>query len=157
FLVVYARRELGLPLSFLGTYLIALIAARFLFGPLWAWLETRGGYRAVLQGTALARLLAPLVALVLPYVADTALYRDHFDDNRPLAYAFAIVSIALGAALGGQIRANYGYLMDIAPEELRPAYASLANAIMAVAALSPLIGAKLIERYSYETLFTTAS
>jgi hypothetical protein len=157
FLIIYAQRELKLPLSYLGTYLIAAVAARFLSVPLWAWLETRGGHRAVLQGTALARLLAPLVALVLPYVAGTTVYRDHFDDNRPLFLAFAVVFVALGAALGGQIRANYGYLMDIAPDELRPAYTSLANAIMAVASLSPLIGAKLIERYSYETLFTTAA
>jgi hypothetical protein len=157
FLVVYARRELDLPLSYLGTYLIAAVAARFLSAPLWAWLESRGGHRAVLQGTALSRLVAPLVALILPYVADTTVYRDRFDDNRPLFLAFAVVFVALGAALGGQIRANYGYLMDIAPVELRPAYTSLANAIMAVAALAPLIGAVLVERYSYETLFTTAS
>jgi MFS family permease len=157
FLIVYARRELNLPMFYLGTYLVAAVAARILSSPFWSWLETRGGHRAVLQASALARLIAPLIALVVPYVADTPLYRNHFDDNRPLFYAFALVFTALGAALGGQIRANFGYLMDIAPAELRPAYTSLANAIMAIAALAPLVGAKLIERYSYETLFTTAS
>jgi hypothetical protein len=157
FLIVYARRELDVPMSYIGTYLIAITAARFFSAPLWAWLESRGGHRAVLQATALARLLAPLIALILPYVADTTLYRDRFDDNRPLFIAFAVVFIALGAALGGQIRANFGYVMDIAPAELRPAYTSLANAIMAIAALAPLAGAKLIERYSYDTLFATAS
>jgi len=157
FLIVYARRELDLPMSYVGTYLIAFTAARFLSSPLWAWLESHGGYRAVLQGTALARLVAPLVALVLPYLADTTLYRDRFDDNRPIFLAYAVVFVALGAALGGQIRANFGYVMDIAPEELRPAYTALANVVLAVAALAPLIGAKLIERYSYDTLFATAS
>jgi hypothetical protein len=157
FLVVYARRELNLPLSYLGTYVIAVVAARLLSASLWAWLGSRGGFRAVHQGTALMRVIAPLIALVLPYLADTTLYRDRFDDNRPIFYAFTAVFVALGASLGGQIRANFGYLTEIAPEELRPAYANLANAIMCIAALSPLIGAELIERFSYETLFATAS
>ncbi|MEA2514844.1 MAG: hypothetical protein QOJ59_4333 [Thermomicrobiales bacterium] len=157
FLIVYARRELNVPLSYLGAYLIAFTAARFLSAPVWAWLENRGGHRAVLQATALARLSAPLVALVLPYLADSTLYRDRFDSDRPIFYAFAVVFAALGAALGGQARANFGYIMDIAPAELRPAYTGLANAILMVAALAPLVGARLVERYSYETLFATAT
>lgn len=157
FLIVYARRQLNLPPSYLGTYLAAAVVARLLSAPVWAWLETRGGHRAVLQGAALARLIGPLVALVLPYLGKNTLYRDHFHDDRPLFYVYAVVFVALGASLSGQIRANHGYLTDIAPEELRTAYVGLANAIMAVAALSPLVGAKLVERSSYETLFVAAS
>ena len=69
----------------------------------------------------------------------------------------ASTSSQVGASLAGQIRANFGYVMDIAPADVRPAYAWLANAVLAVAALAPLVGAKLIERYSYETLFATAA
>jgi hypothetical protein len=157
FLIVYARRHLNLPMSYLGTYLIAATVARFVSTPIWAWLENRGGHRAVLQGSALVRLLAPLIALILPYLADSSMYKGHFSDRRPIFIGFGLVFIALGAALGGQIRANFGYLMDIAADELRPTYIALANVIIAVAALSPLLGAKLIARYSYETLLTTAA
>src|SRR5262249_25824192 len=86
----------------------------------------------------------------------TKLYEDRFDGNRPLHYAFAVAFVALGASLGGQIRANFGYLMDIAPSDLRPAYSSVSNTILAVAALAPLAGAKLIERYSFDTLLPIA-
>lgn len=156
FIFVYARRELFIPLSFMGIYLIAVVAGRFASAPIWRWLERRGGHRAVLQGAALTRLSIPLIALLLPYLADTTLYEDRFDGNRPLHYAFAVAFVALGAALGGQIRANFGYLMDISPSDLRPAYAAVSNAILAVAALAPLAGAKLIERYSFDTLLAIA-
>jgi hypothetical protein len=157
FLIVYARSELGLATTFIGALLIAATAARFLSTPLWAWLEQRGGNRAVLQTAALARLAAPLIALILPYLADTSLYHDHFNNNRPIMYTFAAVFVAIGASLAGQIRANFGYLVDIAPDDAQPSYTWLANAVMAVAALAPLAGAMVIDRYNYETLFTTAS
>jgi MFS family permease len=157
FLIIYAQVELNVPTTYIGTYLIVITLARFLSGPLFAFIERRGGPRSVMQTTALFQMLAPLIALVLPYIADSELYQDRFDDNRPIFYAFAAVYFAIGISLAGQARGNFGYLMTNAPVAFRPAFARMGNALLAVAALAPLIGAELIERYSYDTLFSSAA
>jgi MFS family permease len=157
FFVVYAQRELNVPMGYVGTYLIGLTVACYLSGALWSWIARRGGHRAVLQTAALIRLAAPLIALILPYVADSRLYQDRFDDNRPIFYAFGFVFVAFGAVLGGQALGNFGYLGDIAPPTARASFSRLTNAVMAVASLAPIAGAKVVDRYGYDTLFVSAA
>jgi hypothetical protein len=157
FLIIYAQVKLSIPTTYIGTYLILITLARFFAGPLFALAERRGGPRTVMQVTALFQMLAPLIALILPYLSDSELYQDRFDDNRPIFYAFAAVYFCLGIALAGHARGNFGYLMANAPEGLRPAFARTGNTLLAIAGLAPLIGAELIERYSYDTLLSSAA
>lgn len=157
FFILYAQRELNVPVWYVGIYLLAFTGARLLTSPLWAWAERRGGHRTILQTTALVRLVAPLVALILPYLVDSQLYQDRFDDNRPIFYTFALVFAAFGASAAGLSRANYGYLHAIAPATERTAYGTAANIVVAIAALAPLAGARVLDRYSYDTLFVSAA
>lgn len=157
FYILYAFRELATPIWYVGPYLTALVAARLLTAPLWSALARRAGHRTVLQGAALLRLLAPLVALLLPYLAETDLYRDRFDDVRPLSIAFGAIFVVYGATLAAQSLSNLGYLLAIAPDDRRIPYIRLTNVILAVTALAPIAGGRIIERYGFDRVFLAAA
>ncbi len=157
FYVVYARRELGASGQVIGLYLLALVLAQLLLRPLWRELDRRQGSKAVLQISALVRLLVPLVALILPYVADTPLYQDRVNDDRILSYGFAAVFVAYGAALAGQIQGNFAHLFAIAPDESRRGYAALANILLAPIAFVTVLGGAVIERYGFDRAFLVAT
>ncbi len=157
FVILYAFRELNTPLWAIGPYLATLIFARLCFAPLWSLLATRAGHRAVLQGAALARLLAPLVTLLLPFLADSSLYQNRFHDLSPLWYAFGIVFMLHGASLAGQSNSTFAYLLDIAPTDRRFAYIWMTNVILMVTAFAPIAGAYIIERSGFDRVFIVAA
>ncbi len=157
FYVVYARRELGASGRVIGFYLLALVLARLLLGPLWRELGRRQGSKAVLQVSALVRLLVPLVALILPYVADTPLYQDRVEDDRLLTYGFAVVFVAYGAALAGQVQGNFAHLLAVAPNELHRGYTALTNILLAPVAFVTILGGAAIERYGFDRAFLVAT
>ena len=157
FYVVYARRELAVSGRVIGLYLLALVLARLLLGPVWRRLDRRHGSKAVLQISALVRLLVPLVALILPYLAETSLYQDRVTDDRIVAYAFAAVFVAYGAALAGQVQGNFAHLLAVAPNELRRGYAALANLILVPVAFVTVFGGVVIQRYGFDRAFLVAT
>lgn len=157
FLIIFAASQLGLAQSdvgrYVGGYLVAYVAGRLLVEPLWAALARRHGERPALQTAALLRLVPPLLALLLPYLATTDLYRERVGDREPLAIIFGLAFVALGASLAGQARANFGYLAEVAPVRLRAADAGLSNMVLAVVAFAPVIGGIIRQRWDFETLF----
>ena len=58
---------------------------------------------------------------------------------------FMLVFALLGAAGSGGTIAQLGYLMEISPDERRPAYSGYFSALVAPAALLPLAGAVVVE------------
>jgi len=157
FYILYARREFDVPLRIAGAYLVALVLARLLSTALWRPIAARHGPKAVLQGAALVRILIPLVALLLPYLADTPLYRERVTDPETIQTLFGLVFVGIGVALGAQILANHAYLVAIAPADRRPAYVGVANAILALVAATPLlVGAALDRDAGFRNLFLVA-
>jgi hypothetical protein len=157
FFVIYAQRELQAPGKAIGGYLIAMTLARFLAHRLWTTLQTRKGNRAVLQYAALVRIAAPAIALVLPYAVKTTFYEDHVTDSRVPYIIFGGVFVAIGIALSGFILSNFGYAMELAPNDARPAYVGMANAVLGIVSFVMVFGGSLLDRRGYETLFATAS
>jgi hypothetical protein len=51
----------------------------------------------------------------------------------------------------------YNYLMEIAPDDLRPSYIGLGNTITGVLTLAPTLGGWLLEATSYVTLFAVTA
>jgi MFS family permease len=98
-----------------------------------------------------------VIALMLPYITRTDLYGDRVSNERVALYVFGVVFIAYGAALSGQILANLGYILDIAPDELRPTYIGLANTILGFVSFIPIVGGEIVDRYGYEEVFLTAT
>jgi hypothetical protein len=157
FFILYAQRELQAPGKAVGGYLIAMTIARFLAHRLWTTVQVRKGNRAVLQYSALVRIVAPAVALVLPYAVRTTFYEDHVTDTRVPYIIFGAVFIAIGIALSGFILSNFGYAMELAPNDHRPAYIGMANAVLGIVSFVMVFGGSLLDRRGYETLFATAS
>jgi hypothetical protein len=150
FLFLYAVTRLGVPAAAIGGYALAGVLGWVLSTPAWVWLERRSGARAVLQGAAVVRLLAPAIALALPPLAGAAIMHDRLVDP---AKIFALAFAAIGASLAAQSRGNFDYLTRTAPVHLYDAYSGLTNMILAVVAFAPVAGGALIQRSGYEVLF----
>ncbi len=73
----------------------------------------------------------------------------------PLA-GFVVVFLLLGALGNGYTIAMIGYLMEISPDDRRPAYSGYFNAIVAPAALMPLAGAAIVETVSLSGVFVVS-
>ena len=157
FYVVFAYRQLGVPIDLIGLYVAALTVGRFAANLIWEPLAARRSNRLVLQMSALLRMTIPLLVLALPPLLRWSVIADRgLMDGRTLAYAFTLVFVVYGVSLSGQALANMAYLLDIAPEAERPAYSALLNAVLAVVAFVPLVGGLLLERFGFQFLFLVA-
>ena len=157
FLFLYAVTRLGIPPTAIGGYALAAVLGWVVSAPAWLWLERKSGTRAVLQGAAVARLIAPALALVLPPLAATDLLGDHMAGGSSLTNVFGAAFIAIGAAVAAQSRGNFDYLARTAPPPLLPAYSGLTNAVLAIVAFAPVVGGSIIQRSGYEALFGAAA
>ena len=157
FLIIFAVAELAIAPVAVGAYVVAYVAGRVGSAPFWGALAHRHGEKASLQAAALLRLVAPLLALVLPRVAESGLYRDRVTDETVLAVVFGFAFVAIGAAAGGQARGNFSYLAEIAPARLRSTYTALTNGALIAIATAPIIGGLILDRYEYDELFVTAA
>ena len=112
---------------------------------LWGWWGDHHGKRSLLEGVAMLRAVPPLLTLVWSsFAAMTAV---------PSLAGFAVVFLLLGALGNGITIAMLGYLMEISPDDRRPAYSGYFNALVAPAALLPLAGAVIIEESSISGVF----
>jgi len=129
-------------------FLAAQIAGALLSNPLWGWWGDSLGKRSLLAGTAALGVLAPVLALTWPFPGAA---------GSGLAVTwFAAIFFVLGAVGNGGTIAQLGYLMEISPDDRRPAYSGFFNALVAPAALLPLAGAVLIELISLQVVFVAA-
>jgi len=147
FYVVQATAS-GVGTAEVAILLGAQTAGALVSNPLWGWWGDRIGKRPLLEGVAALSVLAPVLALVWP-VTDTA------TPVTALAW-FAVVFFVLGAVGNGGTIAQLGYLMEISPDDRRPAYSGYFNAIVAPAALSPLAGAALVASVGLPTVFVAS-
>ncbi len=63
----------------------------------------------------------------------------------------------LGALINGMTIGYLGFLMEISPDDRRPAYSAYFNALASPAALLPLVGAAIVTAASLEILFAVAA
>ncbi len=66
---------------------------------------------------------------------------------------FVLLFIVIGALMSGMTIGYLSYLMEISPDDRRPAYSAYFNALASPAALLPLLGAALIEYISINAVF----
>ena len=74
----------------------------------------------------------------------------------PAISGFVTVFFLLGAVGNGITIAVIGYLMEISPDDRRPAYSGYFNALVAPAALLPLAGAAIVEVTSLTGVFAVS-
>jgi MFS family permease len=142
FYVVHATDVLNLSVAVVGSFVAAQQVAGLAFGALLGLLsERRGPISAIRLGSAIA-VAGPLFAL-LAHVADGGL----------LGRAYPLVYVALAAYQSSTMLGFYNYLLEIAPESLRPSYVGLGNTILGVLTLAPTLGGWVLEVTSYTVLF----
>lgn len=156
FLVIYAIRDLSASPAVIGLYVAVLAAARLLTEPLWTRLARRGRIKGGLQAVAVIRVLVPALALTLPRLYDSALWTDRVTDSDVKGLVFGLVFAAIGIAQGGQARLNLPYLAQVQGRSGRLAW-PLTNAIVATAALAPLLGAWIHSRWGLDEALLVAA
>ena len=134
----------------------AQTAGALLSNALWGWWGDRHGKRSLLEGIALLRVVPPLLTLFLVSGGGEWGLPSYGEWGLPPWAGFAAVFMLLGALVNGGTIAMLGYLMEISPDDRRPAYSGYFNAIVAPAALLPIAGAAVVEAASLEAVFWAA-
>ncbi|MCH7936894.1 MAG: MFS transporter [Proteobacteria bacterium] len=128
--------------------LAAQTAGALLSNALWGWWGDRHGKRSLYEGVALLRTIPPL--LIIVWSSMIGIWAV------PVISGFAVVFLLIGAVGNGITIAVIGYLMEISPDDRRPAYSGYFNAFVAPAALLPLAGAAIIEATSLTGVFAVS-
>jgi MFS family permease len=137
----------GIGAAEVAMLLGAQTAGALFCNPLWGWWGDRIGKRPLLEGVAVLSILAPGLALAWPAAGAAA----------PALIWFGVVFFVLGAVGNGSTIAQLGYLMEISPDDRRPAYSGYFNAIVTPAALSPLAGAAFVEGVGLPAVFLASA
>lgn len=130
FYVVQAAAS-GFDLAHIALLLGAQTAGALLSNALWGWWGDHLGKESLMKVIALGRVLPPLAILAIALVPD--LTGGH------LLVSLTVVFFVLGALANGLTIAVIGLLMEISPDDRRPAYSGYFNAITAPAFLLPFI------------------
>ncbi|MCE0507330.1 MFS transporter [Roseivivax sp. GX 12232] len=142
FYVVAADRS-GVTPADVGLLLGAQTAGALASNPLWGKLGDGAGKLRMLQTVAAVRMLPPLFVLIL-LVLEAGLV------------GYMALFVVIGAMMNGVTIGYLGYLMEISPDDRRPAYSAYFNALASPAALLPLIGAGLVSLISIQAVFVAA-
>jgi|YNPNPStandDraft_1061719.scaffolds.fasta_scaffold01741_5 MFS family permease len=148
FYVLHAEQVLRLPGSIIGGFVAAQTLAGTIASAGMGLVSERWGTRTVASLAGLAAAAGPLFALVV-----------HQPGARWLAHAYPFVFMMLGVVNSAWMLGFTNYLLEIAPEEIRPTYVGLSNTMAgAVMMFVPMAGGWLLEVSSYPVLFgvTTA-
>jgi MFS family permease len=146
FYVQHATKELLLPQSAIGGFVIAQTMAGVAASALLGWVCERWGSQVVIRIGSAAAILCPLFALVM-----------HLTGGR-LAVAYPLVYVSFGIINSTWVMGFFNYLLEIAPQGKRPTYIGISNFVLGTLTLVPVAGGWLLEATSYTTLFglTTA-
>jgi MFS family permease len=142
FYVVHAADELHLPESIIGQFVSAQTLAGVIAGIVLSLVTERWGPRYVIRVGTAAAVIGPLFALTVDAVR-----------SESLLLVYPLVFAALGVVNSTWMMGFFNYLLEIAPEGLRPAYVGLGNTMMGVLTLAPMVGGWILDATSYRVLF----
>ncbi len=138
FYVLYGKNHLQMAAAEVGILVGAQMVGGTVSNLLWAHLSDRVGNRIVIILTAVTAALVPILAL-LSSVAGWEL----------LIAVFVLIGFS---GSGGQIGFT-NYLLEIAPEHLRPTYIALRGTLVGLTWVLPILGGLLIDATSYQVTF----
>ncbi len=151
FYAVFGHTRLHLSASMGGYFIWALTAGKVGASLVWAYLNDRKGPLTVIRGVAVAGLLVPIAALGLPSLARAVGADAH------VGYIYCATFLLNGVAMAGVWMGITNYVLEIAPDDIRPLFLGLSATLSAPAVLMPLVGGVLLRLISYETLFVIAA
>ena len=144
FYVIQAT-DLNMSPSHVALLLAAQTIGALLSNTLWGWWGDHRGKRHLLEGIALLRVAPPVMILSLTHGLTSG--------SELILPSFIVIFFILGGLMNGTTIATIGYLMEISPNDRRPAYSGYFNAIVAPASLLPLAGAAMVQWWSLSAVF----
>ncbi len=124
FFVLFALNDVGVEQAAIGLYLAAQMTGAALSNLVWGWLGDHYGNRAVLIGTSIVGLGAPIAALAALVIGPATLFVTFF---------------LVGAAMSG-LRLGYAnIILEMSPDHLRSTCVALLGTLLAPLALLPLV------------------
>jgi MFS family permease len=138
FYVLYGKNQLQMAAEQVGILVGSQMAGDILSNLLWAQLSDRVGNRIVIILTAAIAALIPLLALLSGVVG-----------WRLLIALFVLIGFSTS---GGGIGFT-NYLLEIAPEHLRPTYIALHGTLLGLTMVLPILGGLVIDMSSYQAAF----
>ena len=127
---VVGATKIGLGVKDVGILLGAQTVGALVSNAPWGRIGDRLGKLALLQAVGWIRLVPPVGALAIFSLLPNAA------PSTTLA-AFAGLFVAIGALVNGMTIGDLGFLMEISPDDRRPAYSAYFNALASPAALLP--------------------
>ncbi|AFZ69068.1 MFS transporter [Deinococcus peraridilitoris] len=141
FYAVFALRELGMPTSMLGVFLMVLAGTAPLSNIVWTRLAQGHGSRRIIRASAACALLAPLLALTL---------------SSWWPGAYLLVFVATSVAAQGFNLGHTNHLLNLAPPHARGRYIGTLNTIVGVALFAPVLGGLLADTLGYRAVFAVS-
>jgi len=141
---IIAATAFGLSLENVALLLGVQTAGALAANPLWGWWGDKRGKLSLMRGIVIARLAPPLVVwiLLVTPVPSTSILA-----------ILLVVFFVLGALANGLTIAVIGLLMEISPDERRPAYSGYFNALTAPAFVLPFVGGFAIVSFGIWIVF----
>lgn len=144
FYVVQAG-DLGFDLQRVAILLGAQTAGALASNVLWGWWGDSYGKGSLLRGIAAGRMVPPIAVVILTFIPPSG--------ESQILVVLAGIFVLLGALANGLTIAVIGFLMEISPENRRPAYSGYFNALTAPAYLSPLLAGLMAASIGLSTVF----
>ena len=142
---VVAAADLGFPLGRIALLLGAQTAGALASNLLWGWWGDRLGKGSLLRAIAGLRIVPAAAVLVMLLTGFPP---------PPAAFGlFLALFVLLGALANGLTIAVIGFLMEISPDDRRPAWSGYFNALTAPAFLLPFLAGLVAERTGLVPIF----
>ncbi len=146
---VVAASRLGVGITDVAVLLAAQTAGSLASNPAWGRIGDHYGKLRLLEVVGVLRLV-PLAVIFFLLLSASPSATIRLGE-------FAVLFFVLGALVNGMTIGYLGFLMEISPDDRRPAYSAYFNALASPAALLPLVGAAIVAASSLEILFAVAA
>jgi len=135
FLTLYATKEIGISLAWVGIFVSAQRMGAILSNFLWMPLGNRFGTRSViLSGLGLATIsLAIMIVVETPTI---------------MAVAFVLA----GSAMSAMVVGFGGYILELGTREIRPLLFAMEGTLLMPLYFMPLLGGWLVDLYGYRMM-----
>lgn len=149
FYIIYITEQLHLPKSTSGSLIAAGAVAAALSNMVWGRLGDRRGMQWLLSFTGTLSILPPLMMMVAPLMIPFGTY--------VVLMWILLISLLVGMSSDGTGIAGMTFLLEVAPPEQRPLYMGLANTLLGIGAIVPIIGGLLINSVGYTGTYLIAA
>jgi MFS family permease len=147
FYAIYGESKLHLPESAGGTFIWAATLGSVGASIVWAYLSDRHGSTSAIRGASWLVIAVPASALLVPALVH----------GPAVEYFYPLVFLLNGAIWGGMWMGFTNYILEIAPDDIRPLFLGLQATLSAPTIIVPILGGWLLTMISYQALFALAA